>query len=474
MTGVRFFKGATNTGTHIGSLWSSNGTLLARATFTGESASGWQQVNFATPVAVSAGSTYVASYYAPNGHYALNLNYFTSAHSNGPLSALADSQSNNGVYRYAATPSFPDQTWQASNYWVDLVFTTNAPPDTTPPTVTDVTPAAGSTGAAATTTVTATFNEALDPATVTNSTFQLRDGSGALVAATVTWDALSRRATLTPTAALAYNTTYTATAKGGSNGIADPAGNHLANDHTWSFTTGQASGCPCSLWPETTQPAVTASGDSGAVELGVKFTASVAGYVTGVRFFKGATQHGHAHRQPLEQQRHPARPRHLHRRERERLAAGQLRHPGRGQRRHHLRRLLLRPQRPLRAQPQLLHQRPQQRAPQALADSQSSNGVYRYAATPSFPDQTWQASNYWVDLVFTTNAPPDTTPPTVTDVTPAAGKHRSRRHHHRHRHLQRSPRPRHRHQLHLPTPRRLRRARRSHRQPGTHSPGAQP
>ena len=123
-----------NTGTHIGSLWSSNGTLLARATFTGESASGWQQVNFATPVAVSAGTTYVASYYAPNGHYALNLNYFTSAHSNGPLSALADSQSSNGVYRYAATPSFPDQTWQASNYWVDLVFTTNAPPDTTPPT----------------------------------------------------------------------------------------------------------------------------------------------------------------------------------------------------------------------------------------------------------------------------------------------------------------------------------------------------
>ena len=213
VSGIRFYKGAANTGTHTGSLWSGNGTLLARATFTGESASGWQQVNFATPVAVTPGSTYIASYHAPNGHYALNLNYFTSAHSNGPLQALANSQSSNGVYRYSATPGFPDQTWQASNYWVDLAFTTNAPPDTTPPTITDVTPAAATTGVPTSTTVTATFNEALDPTTITNTTFQLRDGAGALVAATVTWDTLTRRATLTPNAALANNTTYTATAK---------------------------------------------------------------------------------------------------------------------------------------------------------------------------------------------------------------------------------------------------------------------
>ena len=144
ISGVRFFKGAGNTGTHLGSLWSAQGALLARATFTGESASGWQQVNFANPVAVSPGTTYLASYYAPNGHYALNLNYFTNAYSNGPLHALGNSQDSNGVYRYAAAPSFPDQTWQASNYWVDIVFTTDAPQDTTAPTVTDVTPAAAS------------------------------------------------------------------------------------------------------------------------------------------------------------------------------------------------------------------------------------------------------------------------------------------------------------------------------------------
>src|SRR5204862_3240378 len=49
ITGIRFYKSTTNTGTHVGSLWSITGTLLAQATFTNETASGWQQVNFATP-----------------------------------------------------------------------------------------------------------------------------------------------------------------------------------------------------------------------------------------------------------------------------------------------------------------------------------------------------------------------------------------------------------------------------------------
>ena len=47
--GIRFYKGPQNTGTHIGDLWTSSGTLLASATFTNETASGWQQVNFCQP-----------------------------------------------------------------------------------------------------------------------------------------------------------------------------------------------------------------------------------------------------------------------------------------------------------------------------------------------------------------------------------------------------------------------------------------
>ena len=55
ITGMRFYKSSANTGTHIANLWSSTGVKLATATFTSETASGWQQVNFATPMAVEAG-----------------------------------------------------------------------------------------------------------------------------------------------------------------------------------------------------------------------------------------------------------------------------------------------------------------------------------------------------------------------------------------------------------------------------------
>jgi hypothetical protein len=129
ITGVRFYKGSSNTGTHIGYLWTSTGTLLASATFTGETASGWQQVSFATPVAITSGTIYVASYYAPAGHYADTNNFFASSgYTNGSLTALANSTpGGNGVYVYGAAGHFPTSTYLSSNYWVDVLFSTSAP-----------------------------------------------------------------------------------------------------------------------------------------------------------------------------------------------------------------------------------------------------------------------------------------------------------------------------------------------------------
>ncbi|MET8051022.1 DUF4082 domain-containing protein [Streptosporangium sp. NPDC005286] len=122
-TGIRFYKGAQNTGTHIGSLWTSGGTLLASATFTGETASGWQEVSFSTPVAITSGTTYIASYFAPAGRYATTRPYFVSQYVNGLLSALADgAEGGNGVYGYGAANTFPTNSYQATNYWVDVVF----------------------------------------------------------------------------------------------------------------------------------------------------------------------------------------------------------------------------------------------------------------------------------------------------------------------------------------------------------------
>jgi hypothetical protein len=116
--GVRFYKYSDNTGTHIGSLWSSTGTLLASGTFSNESASGWQELDFSSPVSITAGTTYVVSYHTNTGHYAATLQGLSSAVTNGPLTALAGG----GVYAYGSSNAFPTNTYNAANYWVDVVY----------------------------------------------------------------------------------------------------------------------------------------------------------------------------------------------------------------------------------------------------------------------------------------------------------------------------------------------------------------
>jgi len=389
VTGVRFYKDASNTGTHTGTLWSATGTRLASATFT-ESARGWQQVSFASPVAIKAQTTYVASYFAPAGHYSTTDGYFTTPTGAAPLSAPSEtSASPNGVYKPGST-GFPTQGYSASNYWVDVVFTPSdadttkptvtgrtpsdgatevvagtavsatfsepvtgtsavvkvtspggevpgataydattqkvtftptsplsastvhtvsvsgatdgagntmdpvtwtfttaaaAPADTTPPTVTARTPAPGAAGVATSTTVSATFSEALQAGT---AAVTLSAPAGA-VSGTLAYDATARRATFTPSAALTASTGYTATVSGAT----DSAGN-VMSPVSWTFTTAAAStsACPCTIWPSTATPAVAADPDTVGTEVGVKFRAGQSGTVTGIRFYKGAGNTG--------------------------------------------------------------------------------------------------------------------------------------------------------------------------------------
>ncbi|MBD2437408.1 DUF4082 domain-containing protein [Nostoc sp. FACHB-110] len=127
ISSIRFYKLINNTGTHIGNLWDINGQKLATATFSNETASGWQQVNFTTPVAITPNTIYVASYFTSSGNYAVNDGFFASAGVDSPpLHALRDGESgNNGVYSYATSSIFPTNSYQSSNYWVDVVFTRN-------------------------------------------------------------------------------------------------------------------------------------------------------------------------------------------------------------------------------------------------------------------------------------------------------------------------------------------------------------
>jgi hypothetical protein len=116
--GVRFYKYADNTGSHVGSLWSSTGALLATGTFTNETASGWQELDFSSPVTITANTTYVVSFHTDAGHYAVTTSGLASAVTNGPLTALAGG----GVYTYGSANTFPSNTFNASNYWVDVVY----------------------------------------------------------------------------------------------------------------------------------------------------------------------------------------------------------------------------------------------------------------------------------------------------------------------------------------------------------------
>ncbi len=149
IAGIRFYKATANTGTHIGNLWSASGTLLGSATFTSESASGWQQVTFASPVPIIPNTTYVASYFAPKGHYSADSTYLFDqpAPASGapgivdsaPLHAShSTTSSGNGVYRYGTASGFPAATYNGENYWVDVSFVPAAPP-TVPAQVTGVT-----------------------------------------------------------------------------------------------------------------------------------------------------------------------------------------------------------------------------------------------------------------------------------------------------------------------------------------------
>jgi outer membrane biosynthesis protein TonB len=122
VTAIRFYKGAQNVGSHTGNLWSSSGQLLASATFSNETASGWQQANLATPVSLSAGTSYVVSYHT-SGFFSANPSFFSKPLSNGPLTApLSSPSAGNGLYSYGSAATFPTSSLNSTNYWVDVAF----------------------------------------------------------------------------------------------------------------------------------------------------------------------------------------------------------------------------------------------------------------------------------------------------------------------------------------------------------------
>jgi hypothetical protein len=293
ISGVRFYKGgASNGGAHVGRLWTSSGTLLGSVTFTNETASGWQQALFETPVQIAANTTYVVSYFAPQGHFSYDSNYFASSEvDNFPLHALSNALAGgNGVFFYGPSGGFPTDTFQATNYWVDVVYIDTG---ALPPQVFSVTPASGATNVSVNITPSAVFSKALDVASLTSSTVILRDAANNQIPVALSYSPATFTVTLTPQQPLQNGQTHTVTLKGGAAPrITDTTGTPLASDYTWSFTTAPST---FSIWPSTATPANPNSLDGNSVELGLKFQADRNGHIAGVRFYKGGASNGGAH-----------------------------------------------------------------------------------------------------------------------------------------------------------------------------------
>jgi hypothetical protein len=126
VTGVLFYKQRGTTGANIGHLWSSSGALLASATFSNETSSGWQEVNFATPVSIHANTIYTVSYDTGSPNFYYDSEYFAKGGvTKGNLTAPASTTINNrvldnGVYNYGGLA--PNSSQYYANFWVDVEF----------------------------------------------------------------------------------------------------------------------------------------------------------------------------------------------------------------------------------------------------------------------------------------------------------------------------------------------------------------
>jgi hypothetical protein len=147
------------------------------------------------------------------------------------LTSAATDVAGNGLAGNTATlPNAGNHVWS---------FGTGAAADAIAPTVTAISPADGSVGACPTRTVTATFSEPMDPATISATTFRVTD-NGVAVAGTVTYDAPGQVASFVASAAsgFAASRSLVVTVVSGGAGVKDLAGNALAADRVWGFTTG--------------------------------------------------------------------------------------------------------------------------------------------------------------------------------------------------------------------------------------------
>jgi len=302
ITELRYWRAASDAGDidiREGHLWRvADGALLGTVTFTSAiDASGWQFASLAAPVAIGAGEEYVVSYrsldnyVSTNGFFAPSLEVTfdgvdDDAFSDpfGVISAPQNSVTGeagfngNGVYRYGGSLAIPNETFRSSNYWVDVTFA-----------------AATGAGNAAPTITSGNFTAAENQTAIGSITATDPDGNairygiaGGADAARFTINAI--------TGALAFVSApdFEAPSDVGGDGIYDlivsasdlidaPVTQAITVTITDAVETGPTGSTL--FGPGETPDAFPIDDD---YELGVKFTASVDGQITALRYYRGA------------------------------------------------------------------------------------------------------------------------------------------------------------------------------------------
>ena len=280
ITELRYFRGAADandTDTRVLNLWNAAGVLLGSVTVSstpGES--GWQVGALSAPIAIEAGATYVVSY-GTTQNYAATANYFNTAHS-GPDGVLTAGVAS-GVFAAGAPGVFPTASFNATNYWADVTFV---------PTIVNNSAPVITSGAAFTSpenqlivrTITAT------DANANALTYAIADGADAELFTIDAQTGLLRFVSAPD---------YEAPADAGANNVYDltvsvsdgiaPAVNQAI---TVSVTDRAEDGIGSNVFGSTDEPTTTVTTDPADYELGMRFTANVAGIIIELRYFRGA------------------------------------------------------------------------------------------------------------------------------------------------------------------------------------------
>ena len=251
ITGVRIYR--VDTATLRGSLWASDGTLLAQGTLPAGDANQWQDMKFPQPVTIVPNRTYVASYFTPGTKYAFEYFYFEkTGRTVGPITALRAAKGDpNGVHCYddAACGSFPVRSYKDSSFFVSPLWiqdgtggsTTNPPtaspahtptasptpagPDRRAPRVVTFRPSDDAKRVRVGANATVRFSEPVRTASIKRTTVRLqRAGSKGSVRAALHYDANRAQVVINPRSPLRARTRYRLVV---TSGVRDIAGNRL-------------------------------------------------------------------------------------------------------------------------------------------------------------------------------------------------------------------------------------------------------